>query len=53
MVLASGRSEIRVEEMTPHIVSGVYVAKIIADADFEITGKGNRLTSIICKGIGL
>lgn len=53
MTLASGRSEIKVEEMTPHTLSCIHVAKVIAGADFEIVGEGNRLTSIICKGVGL
>lgn len=53
MALASGRSELRVEEVTPHTVSCIYVANAIADADFETAGEKNRLTSIICRGIGL
>jgi len=53
MTLASGRSTIRVSELTLHATTCIAVSEIVAGASFKVAGSQGEPATITCEGIGL
>lgn len=53
MAVASGQSEIRVSEITTHILTNIYVTEALAGVKFNVQGELHGPGAITAQGIGL
>jgi RNA 3'-terminal phosphate cyclase (ATP) len=53
LVLAKGVSEVTVSRVTPHLITNLAVAKILADVQFNLLGQVGKRGTLRLTGIGL